>query len=593
MPTWLWRFVALVAIGIALGLTAGDILNAGPGGDFGLSARADGPHEFVVTSVEPDSPAARAGLATGDRIVPAVDDIRSRFLLLYPGAPPNAPLTLLMHARGVDRRVSLQAAATAPPSWEAAIAAYSSVYAIQAIRIVFFLVAALIVVRRPDRAEARALATFLAAFAFGTISRWPWYPIPLAVVLAVLQPIVIAFAILQAIRFATLFPRPSTGGPRRTIARLNDAIIFAAPVIVGGLLALTWAGLVRGAFVTLIGALMNVFLAGSIVALGTAFALGSREAEPADRERVRWIAVSTGIGLGGLIVAAILQQLGVTEFVVEPFVLAILAIPLGTAYAILRHRLLDIGFVVNRALVFGIISALIVAAFSLLEFVLGKYVSSLGHVQSAVIGALVALGIGVSLGRIHMRVDSFVDNVFFRDRHRAEAALRRVAREAAYVDDPKILATRVITALERHAKAGGAALYLRDGNGSYVAQVATISPAPPVSRNDAAVVRMCASGEAVDLDEVAEEVERPAFCGKIAFPMIVRGELLGVLACGEKTNLEAYAPDERATLGGLAHATGIAFDTIATKALRDAVARVIAGDGDIEDLRRAQAPPFI
>jgi GAF domain-containing protein len=74
--------------------------------------------------------------------------------------------------------------------------------------------------------------------------------------------------------------------------------------------------------------------------------------------------------------------------------------------------------------------------------------------------------------------------------------------------------------------------------------------------------------------------------------MIVRGELLGVLACGEKDNLETYAPDERATLGDLAHATGIAFDTIQTRALRDAVARVIAGDGDLEDLRRAQASSF-
>jgi hypothetical protein len=582
----------LVAIALAVGLTIGDILHAGPGGDFGLTAGTDGSRQFVVTYIEPGAPAARAGLVVGDRVVPVTDDMQTRFLLLYPGTPPNASLALFVHDRGTDRRVSLRAASSAPPSWKEELADYSAVYAIQAIRIVFFLVAALIVVRRPDRAEARALATFLAAFAFGTISRWPWYPIPLAAGLAVLRPMLVVFAILQAIRFSTLFPQPSKGGPRYAIARVNNAMTFIAPVFVGGFLALTWAGIARGTAVLLTSVLLQVFVVGSIVALATAFALGSREAEAADRGRVRWIAVSTGIGLGAVIGAAILQRLGVSDFVVEPLLFMIVAIPLGTAYAILRHRLLDIGFVVNRALVFAIISGLIVAAFSLLEFVLGNYVTSLGHVQSALIGALVALALGVSLGRIHARVDSLVDKVFFRDRHRAEAALRRLAREAAYVDDPKILATRVVTALERHARAGGAALYLRDGNGSYVAERATLSPTPPVSCNDAAVVRMRASGEAVDLDEIADEVTRPAFRGKIVFPMIVRGELLGVLACGEKDNLETYAPDERATLGDLAHATGIAFDTIQTRALRDAVARVIAGDGDLEDLRRAQASSF-
>ncbi len=70
--------------------------------------------------------------------------------------------------------------------------------------------------------------------------------------------------------------------------------------------------------------------------------------------------------------------------------------------------------------------------------------------------------------------------------------------------------------------------------------------------------------------------------------MIVRGELLGILACGSKRDQEAYAPDERATLSELARAAGSAFDTIQTLALRRAVDRAIAGDVDLDDLRRAR-----
>ena len=278
-----------------------------------------------------------------------------------------------------------------------------------------------------------------------------------------------------------------------------------------------------------------------VTALAFAFTQGWREARSVDRERIRWISVSTAIGLGGLIVTIVLEALGANEFVAVPFVFALAAIPIGTAYAILRHRMLDIGFVINRALVFGAISALVVAALRLLEFILGKYVTSLGHVQSAVLEGLLALAIGVSLGRIHARVDSVVDTVFFRERHRAEASLRRVTREAAYVDDPQILAERVVAAVDRHANAAGTALYLTDGS-TYAPFLTTLTNVEPMERNDVAVVRMRALGDPIDLEDLVRETGPTQCPGAVAFPMIVRGQLLGVLACGPKRNLESTLP---------------------------------------------------
>ncbi len=208
----------------------------------------------------------------------------------------------------------------------------------------------------------------------------------------------------------------------------------------------------------------------------------------------------------------------------------------------------------------------------------------------AVLEAVLALGIGISLGRIHARVDGFVDRAFFRQRHRAEAALRRLAREAPYIDEPQVLADRVIAAVDRHAGANGTALYLQNGNGAYTSLLATLSDIPAeVERNDIAIVRMRALGEGIDLDELADEVGHAALPGKIAFPMIVRGALVGTLACGPKRNLEQYAPDERATLADLTHAAGIAFDTMHTNALRDAAARALL-EGDVEPLRGLAAP---
>ncbi len=396
----------------------------------------------------------------GDRIAPASGDVANVVNFFFPATAPNAVMTVDVQRAGETRRIVLYAEAAKLTSYEA-LAGRMLVYALETIRIIFFLIAALIVVRRADRPAARALATFLIAFAFGTLGRWPWYPAAIAAALTVARAMALCFGLTQAVHFATIFPRRSSSGPR------------------------------------------------------------------------------------------------------------------------------DIGFVINRALVFGAISALVVAAFSLLEFVLGRYVTSLGHVQSAILEALLALGIGVSLGRFHTRVGAVVDTVFFQDRHRAEAALHRLAHDAAYVDDPHVLADRIVTAVDRHGNASGTALYLHAGT-CYLPFLATLVGTDAIQRNDAAIVRMRAVGDEIDLEDLVREVGPTACAGTIAFPMIVRGELLGILACGSKRDHEAYAPDERAMLSELARAAGSAFDTIQTLALRRAVDRAIAGDVDLDDLRRAR-----
>jgi len=149
-----------------------------------------------------------------------------------------------------------------------------------------------------------------------------------------------------------------------------------------------------------------------------------------------------------------------------------------------------------------------------------------------------------------------------------------------------VLAQRIVVGVDRHAGASGTALYVVDGTNSFRRLLTTLADVPTgLERNDAAIVRMRASGEPVDLDELSREVEKPAVPGKVVFPMTVRGTLVGMLCCGPKRNHEDYAPDERATLAELTRAAGIAFDTMQTNALCNAAARAVA-ERDFEPLLR-------
>jgi GAF domain-containing protein len=70
-----------------------------------------------------------------------------------------------------------------------------------------------------------------------------------------------------------------------------------------------------------------------------------------------------------------------------------------------------------------------------------------------------------------------------------------------------------------------------------------------------------------------------ALPGTLAFPMVVRGELLGILVVGPKLDDETYAPDEENALASLATSVGHALDAIEVRELRRRVEVLTATGG--------------
>jgi len=584
VSTSLWRAFISVLVLATVTLVFGDLLHFDNAGTFGFDSMP-GAHasDDVVDTVTAGSPAARAGIMPGDLVAPEPSTFVNRVRFYEPNAVGDT-LGLRVTHGSRTRDVRLEAVRkTKAPQELLAANLLGVVY--ELLRVVLVAFALLIAVRRPERDDARALATFLAAFGFGFVERSPWYPDAVNAAVSVLHGAAVLFALEQLTRFAACFPQASAAGLRRWIARVAPlvlgivvAIVVAAQLasFTGVAAALPWEQIILFA--------SDLAVLWFLVAAAVAFVLGAREAPPQERPRVRWMALSFGVAFSGMIPAVIAEQNNAHSVVWSFFPLTLLAIPVGTTYAILRHRLLDIGFVINRALVFTAISAGVVMSFGLLEFFIGQYLVALGHIGSILLQAslALALGLGLSMGRIHRRVDHLVDSVFFRMRHLAEAALRRLTREVAFIGDSQVLAERLISAVDRHALAQGSALYLYDGARRFVLRLA-------IDVDDAAVVRLRAFREPVDFADFSAEGITTAVPGSLLLPMLVRGELTGALACGAKRNLEAYAPDERATLAELALAAGMAFDALQIAALRYAVDRALAGDAGLETLRAARS----
>jgi hypothetical protein len=252
--------------------------------------------------------------------------------------------------------------------------------------------------------------------------------------------------------------------------------------------------------------------------------------------------------------------------------LVLLTAPVALTYAALSRRLIDVGFVLNRAAVFTIVSAIVIGAFILAEWAAGAWLASATRTTSAVIGMVVALGLGVSLRYIHSYVERFVDRVFFSKRHEDESALRRFAHEASYISDRSTLLDRTVQAVKEHTSADDAAILVRNGTASYA--FATDGRRAEVSENDPGIVALRAWNKPIDFHAFSDSQLR----GEFAFPMISRGELVGALICGVKRDGEAYAPDESEALLALAHGVGTALDTLSSQS-----------NGAIESIREMQA----
>jgi hypothetical protein len=237
--------------------------------------------------------------------------------------------------------------------------------------------------------------------------------------------------------------------------------------------------------------------------------------------------------------------------------------PIGLTYALLNRRLLDVGFVLNRAAVFTTLSLVIVGMFTLVEWALGSWLQSESKATNLAVSAALALVLGLSIHPIHAWVDRFIDNIFFRKRHQDEKALRRFAHEAAFTTDPMVILERTKRELLEHAESEYADVLLYDGAGRY----------GDIDENDLALVALRASGERVDLHGL-----ETALHGDYAYPMLARGRFVGALVVGPKHSHEPYAPDESAAIAEVAHGVGIALDLLGvgrndtTPAILDAIA---------------------
>src|SRR5918997_5379197 len=163
----------------------------------------------------------------------------------------------------------------------------------------------------------------------------------------------------------------------------------------------------------------------SILLAGVSLVLRYRRAGGSEREQLKWFASAAALFAATTIVYTVIladvsEQAGQISTL-----LAFAGIPVAVGVAILRHRLYDIDVVINRTLVYGVLTAMLVAVyFGGVAATQTVFRLLTGQEQQPQLAVVVStLAIAAVFDPLRGRVQAFVDRRFYRKKYDATRTL--------------------------------------------------------------------------------------------------------------------------------------------------------------------------
>ena len=184
-----------------------------------------------------------------------------------------------------------------------------------------------------------------------------------------------------------------------------------------------------------------------------------RRSSAAEREQIKWLAYSGTLALVLLVLTNVVSD--ELSNLLWPFALVVLGtLPIAIAVAIFRYRLYDIDLLIRRTLVYGAVSAVLLAAYvggvALFESLLAPFTAGNGIAVAISTLAVVAL-----FQPVRRRIQSAVDHRFFRAKYDAERTLDAFAARLRDEVDLVALERELIGAVRETVQPAHASVWLR------------------------------------------------------------------------------------------------------------------------------------
>ena len=184
-------------------------------------------------------------------------------------------------------------------------------------------------------------------------------------------------------------------------------------------------GVTSTAVDALTGLSVALLLAG-LVGSAAAVIVRFRRAQGERRAQLKWLALAGAVAALMLPIAILGSDLWGNAGTNVICMVAVLGLPVAAGIAILRHRLYDIDVVINRALVYGAVTALLATAYLVCVLLLQLALSPLTADSGLAIAAS-TLAVAAMFRPLRARIQAAVDRRFYRRRYDAAQTLAAFA----------------------------------------------------------------------------------------------------------------------------------------------------------------------
>ena len=229
-------------------------------------------------------------------------------------------------------------------------------------------------------------------------------------------------------------------------------------------------------------------------------------------------------------------------------------VPLSLAYAVVRHRLMDVELIFRRALGF-VLAVAVIVGLALLTVGLTDVIWEEPH--TTLIALLSALVVVLLFTPVKARIQETLDRLFYKERYSSRKALVRLSEEMNADLDLERTSERLLEGIGAALGLREMALFLPGAGGDLLPfrtrGVPRSGDARPGIGATSALLSRLSAGQPVDVEQAASEHPGLAASGLAwLFPCRVNGEVVAALGVGRKDGLDPLNSEEVDTLKTLA-----------------------------------------
>ena len=204
----------------------------------------------------------------------------------------------------------------------------------------------------------------------------------------------------------------------------------------------------------------------AVTFLGVLVAAGSlvvrfRRARGVERQQLRWVAAGSAISMLAAVVVLVGVAMNMPAAVGWGVSVCLVVLPLAIGAAVLRYRLYDIDRIINRALVYVALTAVLAAVYVLGVVGLGGLVrEATGRENNSLVVAASTLAVAALFRPARGRLQGFIDRRFYRRRYDAALTIERFSTRLRDQVDLESTRTDLLGTVQETMQPAHASLWL-------------------------------------------------------------------------------------------------------------------------------------